>query len=229
MMPASNLIDVYLEVGQKRVFACAVDWPGWCRSGRDEGSALRALLEYGRRYAPVVQTAALVLRVPRGEADLSVVERLEGDSSTDFGAPGAVPACDLWPVEQAELERLRRLLRASWQAFDAAVAAAMGRELSKGPRGGGRDLDGIVRHVLGGEQGYLSRLGRNPRLSEAADPGESMGRVREAAFDALDASSRGELPTRGPRGGQIWPVRYYVRRAAWHVLDHAWEIEDRVL
>lgn len=24
-----------------------------------------------------------------------------------------------------------------------------------------------------------------------------------------------------------WPVRYAVRRMAWHVLDHAWEIEDR--
>ena len=24
-----------------------------------------------------------------------------------------------------------------------------------------------------------------------------------------------------------WPVRYLIRRMAWHVLDHAWEIEDR--
>jgi hypothetical protein len=39
---------------------------------------------------------------------------------------------------------------------------------------------------------------------------------------------RGELAERGPRGGIRWPARYYVRRAAWHVLDHAWEIEDRL-
>ena len=33
----------YLEVGKKRVFACALDWPGWCRSGRDERLAIEAL------------------------------------------------------------------------------------------------------------------------------------------------------------------------------------------
>ena len=26
---------------------------------------------------------------------------------------------------------------------------------------------------------------------------------------------------------QGWPTRYAARRIAWHVLDHAWEIEDR--
>jgi hypothetical protein len=27
--------------------------------------------------------------------------------------------------------------------------------------------------------------------------------------------------------GTAWPARYVLRRMAWHVLDHAWEIEDR--
>ena len=40
MAQASNSIDVYLEIGKKRTFAGAIDWPGWCRSGRDEGAAL---------------------------------------------------------------------------------------------------------------------------------------------------------------------------------------------
>src|SRR5690349_9971305 len=43
--------DVYLEVGKKRVFACAADWPGWCRSGRDEEQALEALTTSASRYA----------------------------------------------------------------------------------------------------------------------------------------------------------------------------------
>jgi len=38
---------VYLESGSRRTFAGAIDWPGWCRSGRDEASALEALLSYG--------------------------------------------------------------------------------------------------------------------------------------------------------------------------------------
>jgi hypothetical protein len=27
--------------------------------------------------------------------------------------------------------------------------------------------------------------------------------------------------------GQAWPQLYAVRRLAWHVVDHAWEIEDK--
>jgi hypothetical protein len=30
-----------------------------------------------------------------------------------------------------------------------------------------------------------------------------------------------------PIAGRRWPPRYAARRIAWHVLDHAWEIEDR--
>ena len=43
-------IAIYLEVGQKKTFAGALDWPGWCRSGRDEASALA---EYAPRYATI--------------------------------------------------------------------------------------------------------------------------------------------------------------------------------
>ena len=51
MAGRGSVVDVVLEVGRKRVFACAVDWPGWCRSGRDEESALESLAAYAERYA----------------------------------------------------------------------------------------------------------------------------------------------------------------------------------
>ena len=41
------------------------------------------------------------------------------------------------------------------------------------------------------------------------------------------ASAHGEVASHGPRGGVRWSARYFVRRAAWHALDHVWEIEDR--
>jgi hypothetical protein len=234
------VIEAYLEAGQKRVFACAVDWPGWSRSGRDEASALRALVEHGPRYARVAEAAGLPFLITRDESnlsvcDLSVIERLAGDASTDFGAPGAVPSADARPFDAEELRRSQALLSACWQAFDAAVAAAKGRELSKGPRGGGRDAPKIVEHVLGGDRGYLSRLAwrlgpsdANDSPSDSSAAGAELTRTRRAILDALAAAARGELPTRGPRGGAIWPPRYFVRRSAWHVLDHAWEIEDRM-
>jgi len=33
-----------LKTGKKKTFAGALDWPGWCRSGRDEQDALQALI-----------------------------------------------------------------------------------------------------------------------------------------------------------------------------------------
>src|SRR5262249_11588653 len=147
-------IDVYLEIGKKRTFAGAIDWPGWCRSGRDEGAALQALVDYGPRYAAVLGAARLPFEAPGDAAALAVVERLGGTSTTDFGAPDVAPSSDTRPIDAAELERLKALLQAYWQAFDAAVSAASGKELRKGPRGGGRDLEAIVLHVLGAEQAY---------------------------------------------------------------------------
>jgi hypothetical protein len=46
-----NSIEVYVEIGSKKIFAGAVDWPGFTRSGRDEKSAIQTLVDYGSRYA----------------------------------------------------------------------------------------------------------------------------------------------------------------------------------
>ncbi len=229
MTPSSDRIDVYFETGQKRTFAGAVEWPGWCRIGRDEPSALQALFDYGPRYAGVLQAAGIAFGVPGDPAAFNVIERLEGSSATDFGAPGAVPAADARTADEDELRRLQALLAACWQAFDRAVEAAVGRELRKGPRGGGRDVEGIVQHVIGGDQSYLSALGWSLRLSKDVGSVETLRLIRQAIPQGLAASARGEIPARGPRGGVRWTPRYFVRRSAWHVLDHAWEIEDRLV
>jgi hypothetical protein len=120
------------------------------------------------------------------------------------------------------------VLEACWQAFDAAVAGAEGRALRKGPRGGGRDLGPIVAHVLKADGGYLGRLAWKHRRGDGDAAGE-LARVRQEIQAALRVAVEEGLPERGPRGGVIWPPRCFVRRVAWHVLDHAWEIEDRVV
>jgi hypothetical protein len=229
MGEASNQTDVYLEMGKKRTFASAIEWPGWCRAGRDEATALQALFDYGPRYARVLDAARIEFQAPAAASELAVVERLEGNPSTDFGAPGIAPSGDTRPVDDAELGRFQTLLAACWGAFDGAVRAATGRELRKGPRGGGRDLEGIVRHVMGAEASYLARLAWKLDKPEGETLDQELARTRQAVLDALGAAAHGQLPARGPRGGVIWPPRYFVRRVAWHVLDHAWEIEDRVV
>jgi hypothetical protein len=221
-------IDVYLEVGKKRTFATARDWPGWSRSGRDEAAALATLHAYGARYARALRGSGVAFDPPADPSAFAVSERLAGGAGTEFGVPDNVPEADARPMGEAELARAVAILEACWAAFDAATHAATGKELRKGPRGGGRDLEKIIAHVQGAEAAYLRSLGGAFKADEAADPRYELARTREAVLAALPAAARGDLPARGPRGGARWPPRYFVRRAAWHVLDHAWEIEDRV-
>lgn len=216
-----DTVAVALELGRRRVFASALDWPGWCRPGRDEGSALQALTAYGPRYFQVLTALGLPLPLGGPEA-LEVVERLEGSATTDFGAPGALADADAVPCTPEEAERLAGCLEATWSALDRAAAAAP-PVLRKGPRGGGRDRDAILAHVLAGEAAYAGKAGLG---LQAPDPGD---REALAAFRAAVAAA-----VRGAHGGGEagsppgrWPLRYLARRAAWHALDHAFEIEDR--
>ena len=216
-------VSAYLELGTKRVFACSVDWPGWCRSGPDEAAALQALLEYGPRYARIVRSARLGFTAPTGLEELRIIERLKGNASTDFGIIGVIPPFDKAPATRSDLARFEKVLRAGWRALDAAEQRAKGKPLTKGPRGGGRELNAIVRHTVEAEVGYLGAFGWKVRLSAKGDREET----RTAIIEALGASARGEIEAIGPRGGKRWPVRYFVRRVVWHTIAHAWEIERR--
>jgi hypothetical protein len=217
--------DVYLEVGSKRVFAGAIDWPGWCRSGRNETEAMENLFSYGPRYASVLTGTRLGFTTPKDPAQLVVVERLRGTSTTDFGAPSVAPTVDRdRSCSAADIKRFNTILRALWRAFDRAVESARGEQLAKGPRGGGRSLDAIVEHVIGADANYLSAVGwKAPKGGDAP-----LTATRKAIREAIDASAAGEIPLRGPRGGKRWTARYFVRRVAWHVVAHVWEIERRL-
>ena len=217
-------LPIYLETTAKRTFAGAVEWPGLDRGGRDESSALEALLVAVPRYKRAIGTPARGLARVKDVAEFEVVERHGGDSSTEFGVPSSGTTADDEPVDTAALKRLTSIVRAAWTAFDAAAAEAEGIELRKGPRGGGRTLAKIVEHVLGAEQGYLNRIGGKVEKGQADD----MEDVRAAVIEALGARARNEPFEMGRRTAPLWTPRYFVRRSAWHALDHAWEIEDRV-
>jgi hypothetical protein len=221
--------DIYLEIGQKKVFAGAVAWPGWCRSGRDEESAIQALFQTGPRYAQALESTDLAFRVPGSPADLQVLERAKGSTTTDFGAPDMPMASDEEPIDANELARLQTLLKACWLAFDKAVQLAEGKQLRVGPRGGGRDRMEIIDHVAGAEVSYLMRIGWKVEAIDAEQVDRRLVRIRSEILCGLQASAAGQLPEAGPRGGKRWSPRFFVRRVAWHVLDHAWEIEDRII
>jgi hypothetical protein len=223
-----NPIRVFIETGEKKTFSGALDYPGWCRSGKDETSALQALLAYGARYAQVLEAAGIDFQQPISVGDFAVVERHAGNTTTDFGSPAVALESDHAALEQDEYARLRSILLACWDTFEAVVQRAQGRELRKGPRGGGRDLDEISAHVLDAEAAYLNKLGWKYNRDGGTSPEEALNGTRQAVLSAMQAAFNGGLPAQGPRGGARWPLRYYMRRSAWHLLDHAWEIEDRV-
>jgi hypothetical protein len=216
----------YVEVGSKRVFAGALDWPGLCRSGRLEEDALEALHDYGSRYAGVLKGSGVRFSPPAKASTLEVVERLKGDATTDFGAPSIAPKADARSIDRRWLIRQEKILRACWKAFDRATDG-VGGPLEKGPRGGGRELDGIVAHVVGAEASYVRMIAGKPPRFEEAEAAAARDEERAAVLDALERALADGIPEEGPRGGKRWSAPYFVRRAAWHVLDHAWEIEDR--
>ncbi len=216
MTPGRRPTEVVLEVVPTRAFASAVDWPGWCRSGRTPDDALRELAAYADRYALVARSARA--RFAAAAADeLTVVHETPGDATTGFGAPSRPAPTDSRNLTRAEADRQVRLLRACWDALDRLAVEAPER-LRKGPRGGGRDRDQVVAHVLEAERSYARTIGvRHPPYH--GDP---------AAVRACRAEI--ERVLRAARSGAVetgWPARYFLRRAAWHVLDHVWEIEDK--
>ena len=205
---------VGLEVGRRRVFAAALAWPGWCRSGRDGEAALAALAAHEARYAAVAALAGV--SVGHDEV-MEVVEEVAGNATTDFGAPAAVFAYDREPVPPAERARTAALVRAGYEYFDDVIASSP-ELLRKGPRGGGRDRDAVAAHVLAADGAYGRKLG-------LPNPGTGPQEVRahREAVVGLFASATGGAP---PPGGR-WPPRYGARRILWHLLDHAFEVEDR--
>jgi hypothetical protein len=187
---------------------------------------LATLFAYGPKYASILAGTRLGFAAPKDLTQLVVVERLTGTPTTDFGAPAVAPTVDRdRSCSSADLKRFEKILGAGWRAFDEAVKSAGGKTLTTGPRGGGRSLEAIVAHVVGADAGYLSAVGW--KAPKAADPAEQLTGTREAILAALKASATGEIPSKGPRGGHRWTARYFVRRVAWHVMAHVWEIERR--
>ena len=173
----------------------------------------------------VADVAGIEFPQPAAPDALHVMERVDGGPTTDFGAPGTPTSEDARPLAGGDLERQLALLAAAWSTFDGAVAAGSGVTLRTGPRGGGRDLERMVAHVREAEAAYLAKLGsRRPREPDAA---AQMALIRSTALKTLEARAGGRAPTEPSRTRDPWSPRYFVRRSAWHALDHAWEIQDR--
>ena len=211
-----------VEQGKKKAVAAAFDWPGWDRGGKTEAEALEVLATYRPRYAKVAQLAGLGEEFAATGA-MKVVERVKGTGMTDFytlSFKSAGP--EQKPMSQAECERKIALLQACWAYFDS-VASRVSAELRKGPRGGGRDRDRIVEHVNNAEIGDFARkVGVNSDPDVWRKPAALRAHRRAFSAAIRDYNARAA-------SARTWTVQFVVRHSAYHLLDHAWEMEDRDL
>ena len=219
----TSQLRVNIELGKKgkRVVAYAPDWPGWNRGGKTEEIALDAFQQYRSRYRPIAERAGLVTEFDSQDS-VEIVERYEGTGSTDFwGISFAPSSLDSSAMEPDVLERRLKLLWACWDYF-AEVAARVSPELKKGPRGGGRDRDAIVKHVLLNERDWAGGVGVVCPPESILDP---VGRkqYREAFVEGMRAyNAEG-------RKAKTWELSFLLRHSAFHTMDHAWEMEDKDL
>ena len=219
----TNHIRVTLEIGPKgkKSVAVAPDWPGLSRGAKTGEEAIEKLRSYIPRYSPVAKLAEMNAEF-EAIKNVDVVEEYPGTGSTDFwGISFAFSSIDKQVMSGDELERELRLLQACWAFFDG-VRSRVSAELQRGPRGGGRDRDHIVRHIFANEQDWAKGLGvLTP--DGAMLTGEGLQAHRTAYCQGIrDYHSQGKMAGK-------WPLRYLIRHTAFHTMDHAWEMEDKDL
>lgn len=209
----------------RKVAAWAIDWPGLQRGGKTENAALDALGDYRSRYVAVATEAGLGERYDPA-APLEVVERYEGSGMTDhYGISFASTERERGGVPLKEMEQKIDLLRGCWRVFDEA-RHAVSAELAKGPRGGGRDRDHIVRHVVYNEMDWAWKVG-GPRPPK--DPTDwvfdehELDEHRRRFIDGLLEFYADGRPAR------TWTLSFLLRHSAYHTMDHAWEMQDKDL
>ena len=221
-MPVRTVIDRGPK--GKRVVAFSLEWQGWSRGAKTADLALETLESYRERYRPIATLAGMTDEFAAA-GPLEVVEDKIGTGSTDFwGISFSPSATEQDPMGEAELERGITLLQSCWAFFDD-VAARVSPEMRKGPRGGGRDRDHIIRHTVRVEsEDFARRVGLQIPEGGALTP-DGRRQYRERYLAAIRAYNAGQVERRM----RSWTLPFLIRHSAYHTLDHAWEMEDKDL
>jgi hypothetical protein len=204
--------------------AFSLDWPGWSRGAKSAELARETLESYRERYRPVAELAGMVREFDATGA-VKVVEDRVGTGSVDFwGISFAPSSTEHGPMSEAELERGITILQACWSFFDG-VAARVSPEMRKGPRGGGRDRNRIIRHTIRTEsEDFAKQIGLRIAEEAALTP-DGLRQHRETYVAAMRAYNAGQVEKRM----RSWTLPFLIRHSAFHTLDHAWEMEDKDL
>lgn len=208
----------------KRTVAFALDWPGWSRGATSAEMAVETLEAYRERYRPIPKLAGMGATFDAA-GPLEIFEDRVGTGSVDFwGISFSPSSTEHGPLGEPELERAITLLKACWTYFDD-VAGRVSAEMRKGPRGGGRDRDKIIRHTIRTESEDFARQVGLRIPEEAALTPEGLREHRSSYIAAIRAYNAGKVD----RPMRSWTLPFLIRHSAFHTLDHAWEMEDKDL
>lgn len=206
-----------IEAGHKKDFAPALDWPGWSRSGKSEEGAIRTLTRYADRYRKVIELARL-----DGIVDLAnspnVMESVQGSGATHLSVPDRIVQIEGAWMSSEECDRQIAIVRACRGYFDD-TGGRVSEDGQKGPRGDGRNRSLIIDHTIGADRGYARQIG----VKTPKDQIETSAGIVGNRNDVLNAIRQ----LNGDRTETKWPLRYFIRQVTWHLLDHAWEMDDR--
>jgi hypothetical protein len=221
-MPVRTVVEHGTK--DRRSVAFSLDWPGWSRGAKSAELALETLEAYRDRYRPVAALAGMAAAFDAA-GPLEVVEDRVGTGSTDFwGISFSPSSTEHGPLDEAELDRRLALLQAAWAFFDG-VAARVSPEMRRGPRGGGRDRNRIIRHVIRNEsEEFAKQVGLHIPEEGALTP-EGLRHHRETYLAAMREYNAGKIE----RKMRSWSLPFLIRHSAFHTLDHAWEMEDKDL
>jgi hypothetical protein len=128
---------------------------------------------------------------------------------------------DWKPLKPHELERALQLLAWSRQDLMSVVRGLSAEKLAQAYPNERWTINGILKHIGGGEWFYQERIGYPfPEHEEElpSDPFEALQMVREH-FTALLPKLDGVFKVIGVEG-EFWSPRKMLRRALWHERDH---------
>jgi hypothetical protein len=217
----ANGIEIVIERGKKKAVAYAPSWPGLSRGASSIDGALEKLANYADRYRGVAALAGLSGEFP-STPTFKIVEEVPGRGMTDFWGISFAPSTgEQGQMSEEECERKLAILRACWKYFDR-VAARVSAELKKGPRGGGRDRDQIIRHIFANERDWAKMLALD-LPEDAMLTAKGRAKHRNAYVRAIRQYNA------AGKSARSWRLQFLLRHTAYHVMDHAWEMEDKDL
>lgn len=219
---------VAIETGPKgkKFVAYAIDWPGLERNGKSPDEAFTKMESYRARYQAIANRAEFGQAFETEPAG-KIVQEYEGTGSTDFwGISFAHGPNDHEAMSDDDVERHLALLNACWDEFDE-IGMRVSPELKRGPRGGGRNRDEIVGHLVASELQWLRKLDIRPDFREILPPVQRREHHQRVLAELRRRHQEG-LPVKS-KTGPPWTVRFTIRHLAYHVMDHAWEMEDKDL